>query len=61
MTIPEIHSNNAIKKELELFALSIIENTTPTATIHDGLAALELAFEIIKEIEKNKTKILTAS
>ena len=60
MSVPEIHSNNAIKKELELFALSIRENTIPTATIQDGLSALELAFEIIKKIEINKLKLINA-
>jgi predicted dehydrogenase len=38
--------------ELESFADSIVNNTTPKVSIEDGYQALKLAYEIIKEIDQ---------
>lgn len=47
---PEIKPLNAIQYELEMFALSIVNNTNPPVTIVDGYNALELAHRIIDKI-----------
>ncbi|MDD2345776.1 MAG: Gfo/Idh/MocA family oxidoreductase [Bacteroidales bacterium] len=49
---PEIKSINAIKMELETFASSIINNTTPMVTLEDGCNALEVAYQIMAKINK---------
>ena len=46
MERPEIHPINAIQTELESFHDSIIHNTTPVVTIHDGVRVLDLAEKI---------------
>ena len=48
---PEIHPINAIQTELESFYDSIIHNTTPVVSIHDGVRVLNLAYDILKEVE----------
>jgi predicted dehydrogenase len=48
---PEVLPVNAIKTELENFYDSIINNTEPTVTIHDGYNSLEVAYKIIENIE----------
>ena len=45
---PEIHPINAIQTELESFHDSIIHNTTPVVSIHDGVRVLNLAYDILK-------------
>lgn len=50
--MPPIESVNAIKMELESFADSIINHTTPKVSIEDGYQALKLAYEIIREIDQ---------
>lgn len=50
--MPEVASVNAIQMELETFARSILENSTPVVTLADGVAALELAHRVLREIEK---------
>ncbi|WP_353482025.1 Gfo/Idh/MocA family oxidoreductase [Haliscomenobacter sp.] len=52
MDMPPIESVNAIKMELESFADSIVNQTTPKVSIEDGYQALKLAYEIIKEIDR---------
>lgn len=47
---PAIEPINAILTELESFADAIINNTTPPVTIHDGYAALDLAYRIIEKM-----------
>ncbi len=47
---PEIKPLNAIQYELEMFALSIINDTPPPVTIIDGYNALEIAHRIIDKI-----------
>ncbi len=49
---PEIKLSNAIKTELETFALCIINNTSPLVTLQDGCNAIEVAYQIIEKIEK---------
>lgn len=49
---PEIKNINAIKMELETFASSIINNTTPMVTIEDGCNALGIAYQIMAKINK---------
>ena len=46
---PEIHPINAIQTELESFYDSIIHNTTPVVSIHDGVKVLNLAYDILRE------------
>lgn len=47
---PEIAENNAIKDELHTFARSILDDTTPKVTIHDGCDALEVAYQIVEKL-----------
>lgn len=49
---PAIEPINAILTELESFADAIINNTTPPVTIHDGYAALDLAYRIIEKMNQ---------
>jgi hypothetical protein len=53
-TVPESSPVNAIKTELKLFADSIIQNTASSVPLYDGVVALELAHDILAEIEKNR-------
>ena len=55
---PEIHPINAIQTELESFHDSIIHNTTPVVTIHDGVRVLNLAYDILKAAEATKDRIV---
>lgn len=50
--MPDIEPVNAIKMELETFAKSIIQNTTPKVPLEDGYKALKVAQEIVEEIER---------
>ncbi len=47
---PQVIENNAIKNELESFALSITENTVPLVSASDGLEALKIAYSILENI-----------
>lgn len=53
---PEIHPINAIQTELESFHDSIIHNTTPVVSIHDGVRVLNLAYDILK-VSHNITRL----
>jgi len=55
---PEIHPINAIQTELESFHDSIIHNTTPVVSIHDGVRVLNLAYDILKVAEASHQKFL---
>lgn len=57
ISMPEIEPINAIKAELETFAASIQEDTDPKVPIEDGYQALELAYRIIAEIERNSKSV----
>ena len=58
---PEIHPINAIQTELESFHDSIIHNTTPVVSIHDGVRVLNLAYDILKASEASQQKFLKKS
>jgi predicted dehydrogenase len=47
---PEILESNAIKEELKSFALSIRENTKPIVTIEDGFNAMQVAHQILDQL-----------
>ena len=47
---PEVKPINAIKTELESFAMAIKNNTTPLVSINDGYAALDVAYRIIEKM-----------
>jgi predicted dehydrogenase len=48
---PEVEPNNAIKRELETFYESIVNDTIPKVSIIDGFNALEVAHKIIKKLK----------
>jgi predicted dehydrogenase len=48
---PKISPSNAIKMELETFADSIKNNTTPLVSIADGYNALDVAYKIIEKMK----------
>ncbi len=48
---PKIGDGNAIKAELEAFALAILEDKQPPVTLSDGLNAMEVAYSIIEKIQ----------
>ncbi|MCB9223972.1 MAG: Gfo/Idh/MocA family oxidoreductase [Crocinitomicaceae bacterium] len=54
---PEIEATNAIKEELDTFAQSIENDTTPIVDVNDGLRALKVAHQIMDEIKVNGTII----
>lgn len=53
---PEIQAINAIQTELEKFSEAIIFDKTPTVTLEDGCKALDVAYRILKEANKNLMK-----
>ena len=55
---PEVKEVNALKYELELFAKSVQDGTEPPVTGQDGLQALEVAQEILKEIAANTAYLM---
>jgi predicted dehydrogenase len=57
MEMPNIESVNSIKMELETFAKSISDDNVPIVSIEDGYKALEVAHQIIEQIEMRKTVI----
>lgn len=48
---PTILPSNAIKMELDTFADSIINNTTPLVNIDDGYKALDVAYKVIDKMK----------
>lgn len=54
LQMPETAPVNAIQRELETFAESILNGTPPPVSLQDGFAALELAHRILREIEKRQ-------
>lgn len=51
---PEVKEVNSMKYELNKFFNAITDDTEPVVTLGDGLQALEVANEIINEIESSK-------
>jgi predicted dehydrogenase len=50
LQMPEAPPVNAIQRELETFAHAIRSDGTPVVTLHDGVAALKLAHQILQKI-----------
>ncbi|MCB9360968.1 MAG: Gfo/Idh/MocA family oxidoreductase [Flavobacteriales bacterium] len=48
---PTVKEVNAIKEELQQFANSINNNTTPLVSIHDGYNALDVAHKIVEKLK----------
>ena len=48
---PKVTEVNAIKEELQQFANSINQNTTPLVSIHDGYNALDVAHKIVEKLK----------
>ncbi|MFH1004241.1 MAG: Gfo/Idh/MocA family oxidoreductase [Bacteroidota bacterium] len=48
---PKIESTNAIKMELESFAVSILEDKKTSVTVEDGYHSLDIAYKIIEKME----------
>ncbi len=53
---PKTQSTNAIKMELEMFAESIMNNTTPIVSADDGYKALDVAYRIIEKMRVTADK-----
>ena len=47
----EINKENPLKRELEEFAQSIINNTTPHVGIHDGSVMLDAAYQVAEKMQ----------
>lgn len=58
LQMPEAAPINAIEEELKAFHTAIATNTAPVVTLQDGVAALKLAHQILKEIEVRKSHAL---
>jgi hypothetical protein len=54
LQMPEAQAVNAIQRELETFADSILEDTEPVVSLKDGFRALRLAQAILDEIEERR-------
>lgn len=54
LQMPESEPVNAIQRELETFYESIVHDTTPIVSLHDGFRALQVAHQILKAIEVRK-------
>jgi predicted dehydrogenase len=57
---PKVEDSNAIRAELQTFAQSIIHQTDPVVTVHDGYRALEVAHQIAEKIS-NRTRLVTGA
>jgi len=53
---PKTQTTNAIKMELEMFAESITNNTTPIVSADDGYKALDVAYRIIEKMRVTADK-----
>jgi len=50
---PETEPVNAIQYELDMFSDAIINNTTPPVTIYDGYNALQVAYQIMDQLNNS--------
>lgn len=50
---PDAVPTNAIQEELRSFAQSILNDTTPAVTIHDGYEAMQVAHQILEKLKMN--------
>lgn len=53
METPSLEPINAIRLELETFAKTIQEGLPPTVPLEDGLKALELAYQILDQVDQS--------
>lgn len=49
----EVVEYDALKEELESFAKAVLQNTTPVVSALDGYNALDVAFQVMKKIQRN--------
>ena len=56
LQMPEAGSINAIEEELKAFHTAIANKAAPVVTLQDGVAALKLAHQILREIAVRKAK-----
>lgn len=54
---PETEANNAIKMELFEFSESILNDTKPAVTIHDGYRALDAAYIILDRMKHSSSAV----
>jgi len=57
MQMPEVAPVNAIQRELEMFHHSILSDTPPEVTLLDGFRALQVAHQILHEIETRRAAL----
>jgi len=55
---PEVMESNAIKMELSDFSESILNDTIPAVTIHDGYRALDAAYTILDKMKYSGNTII---
>ncbi|MBL7914781.1 MAG: Inositol 2-dehydrogenase/D-chiro-inositol 3-dehydrogenase [Bacteroidetes bacterium ADurb.Bin397] len=55
---PKVEESNAIKSELEAFAKSIMQNTTPIVDIMDGFHALDVAHQIVEKLKQSAPQMV---
>ena len=52
-----VDTTNAIQQELEAFYSAIVNNTKPAVTIDDGVAALDVAYQILDKVNFSLEKL----
>ena len=58
---PQAPQNNAILDELNSFARAIEQGTTPPVTIEQGTAALKVALDIMRDIDRHAGRFENSS
>ena len=57
---PDVQANNAILDELDSFARAIENDSIPPVTLEQGAAALKVALEIVRDIERHAERVKAA-
>ena len=57
---PNVQANNAILDELDSFARAIENDSIPPVTLEQGAAALKVALEIVRDIERHAERVKAA-
>lgn len=57
---PDVQANNAILDELNSFARAIENDSIPPVTLEQGAAALKVALEIVRDIERHAERVKAA-
>ncbi|MBL7826950.1 MAG: Gfo/Idh/MocA family oxidoreductase [Saprospiraceae bacterium] len=57
LQMPEASASNAIEEELKTFYDAIVNDKTPIVSLSDGVAALKLAHQILKEIDTRRANL----